>query len=614
MPTYPTPSEYQEAVQFPADAFRDPELQQAHPDENALGLPQPITGNFAAVFPMTNRAGQRWAVKCFLTDVPNQRARYRTIAEHLDAHPLPYTVDFAYQDEGIQVDGTAYPILKMEWVDGVPLNRFVAEHLEAPDRLAQVSAAWATAMAALDEAAIAHGDLQHGNVLVRTDEDDVQLTFVDYDAMVVPGLEQDVIPEVGHRNYQHPDRTEQDVGSSLDRFPALVIFTALRACIAQPGLWARFDTGENLLFRDADFYNPSASVLFEKLNDEASVRPLAEALRKACYVEPEAVPPLAAIRAGTTETNWYAVQPAAARRRQARSRATRTGRERWFLPAALVTALASLGLWIGGWPLAAAGLVGGGVLAGAWSSWQGYRQVSAVRRHRRLDEEEARFDELLHNLERQIESLQAKQQAVQDTVEERRARRLRETREEAIYDRLKHHFIGEAAGVEGVTHKHVVRLKKAGIRTAYEAKPERLEALRTLGDRTAARIAMWRAALIAEHEDALPETLSPAEERRIRRYVERRVSNLDAEIARARAKMRVQHVERERVRARKEEIPALSLGRYMRYLFRLGTLPEQATRPTSAGAAPSEEKQPAAQPRVPAPSAHDDRPWWEPSG
>ncbi|NBB87893.1 MAG: hypothetical protein GVY12_16950, partial [Bacteroidetes bacterium] len=185
MPTYPTPSEYQEAVQFPADAFRDSELQQARPDENALGLPQPITGNFAAVFPMTARTGQRWAVKCFLTDVPNQRARYRAIAEHLDTHPLSHTVDFTYQDEGIRVDGTDYPILKMEWVDGMPLNRFVAEHLEAPDRLAQVGEAWSTAMAALNDASIAHGDLQHGNVLVRAEDDAVHLTFVDYDAMVV---------------------------------------------------------------------------------------------------------------------------------------------------------------------------------------------------------------------------------------------------------------------------------------------------------------------------------------------------------------------------------------------------------------------------------------------
>lgn len=614
MPTYPTPSEYQEAVQFPADAFRDPELQQAHPDENALGLPQPITGNFAAVFPMTARTGQRWAVKCFLTDVPNQRSRYRAIAEHLDAHPLPYTVEFAYQEGGIRMDGTAYPILKMEWVEGVSLNRFVADHLDTPDRLAKASTAWAAAMAALDDAEVAHGDLQHGNVLVCLDDDDIELTFVDYDAMVVPGLEQEINPEVGHRNYQHPDRTEQDAGRYLDRFPALVIFTALRACIARPDLWARFDNGENLLFRDADFYDPSASVLFKQLEKIEAVRPLAEALRKACYVEPEVVPPLEEIRAGTTASDWHAVRPATARRRRARDRATRTGRDRWFLPAALGVALVSIVLAFNGWLWSAIALAVAGLAGGVWSSWQGYRHLSAVRRHRRLDEELARFDALIHNLKRQIESLQAKQEEVKRTIDERRERRLQEVREEAIYDRLKYHFIGEAAGVEGVTHKHVVRLKKAGIRTAYEAKPKRLEALRTLGERTTARLSMWRAALIAEHEEALPEELSPAEERRIQRYVERRVSNLDAEIARARAKIRVQQTERERVLTRKKALSAPSFGRYLRYLFRLDTLPDSPTNAAAQRSATVQRGRSQTRSSVPAPAADDDRPWWEHSG
>lgn len=614
MPTYPTPSAYQEAVQFPEDAFRDSDLQRAHPDENALGLPQPITGNFAAVFPMTAPTGQRWAVKCFLTEVPGQQTRYQVIAEHLEAHPLPHLIDFTFQERGIVVDGTSYPILKMEWVDGVPLNRFVAEHLEAPDRLAQVSEAWAAALAALDAAEIAHGDLQHGNVLVHLDEDDVRLTFVDYDAMIVPGHRDGTSPEVGHRNYQHPDRTEEDVGLYLDRFPGLVIFTALRACVARPALWARFDTGENMLFRDADFYDPSASALFQELRAVDTVGPLVDALQKACYVEPETVPRLEAVRAGTTQPDWYTAASTRAQRRQARRRPARTGQARWFLPAVLGVLAVSVVLLLTGAPITAGGFIAiGGAVAG-WQGWRGYRRASVVRRRRRLDEEIARFDTLLHNLERQIESLRAKKQEVHNTVDERRAHRLEAVREEALFDRLKHHFIGEVAGVEGVTHKHVVRLKKAGIRTAYEAKPERLEGLRTVGDRTAARIAMWRAALIAEHEDALPEELSPAEERRIRRYIERRASNLDAEIARARKKVRVQRVERQDVLARRDEVPSLSFGRYLLYLLRLGTLPARRSDESSPRSPAREEPSSSARADVPAPSIGEERPWWMRSG
>lgn len=613
MARYPTPSAYQEAVQFPEEAFRDPELQHARPDVNALGLPQPITGNFAAVFPMTTDTGRRWAVKCFLTDVPDQRQRYRKLAAHLDTHDVSYTVDFAYQPEGIVVDGTAYPILKMDWAEGMPLNRFVETHLDAPDVLERLAEAWANLLDALEIANVAHGDLQHGNVLVREEGDAVRLTLVDYDTMVVPGLDRGTSPEVGHRNYQHPDRTEADVGLYLDRFPGLVIFTALRACVVRPSLWARFDTGENLLFRAADFYDPAASVLFEALRAEEALDPLVEALQTACYSEPEDVPPLATVRAGTAGPAWYAARPSAARRRRARRTAPRSGWARGFLPAVLAVVGVAAGLVLGGRLVVAGALVVLGLLGAGWESWRQYRQVSVVRRRRRLDGERAHLDAQIGSLQRQIEALQAKRQEVMDTVEARRARRLEEVQEEARYDRLKYHFIGEVAGVEGVTHKHVIRLKKAGIRTAYEARPERIEALRTIGEKTAARIALWRAGLEAQYADAIPEALSPAEERRIQRYVERRVDDLDAEIARAKEKIRTRQAERERVRARRGEIPALPFTRYLRYLLRLDTLPDPATAPP----APAADRDASASPRRPVPAVSekdDSRPWWDAQG
>jgi hypothetical protein len=609
MPSYPTPSAYQEAVQFPEDAFRDPALQQAYPDENVLGLPQPITGNFAAVFPMNAPRGPRWAVKCFLTDVPDQQERYAAISNHLDVVNVSSIIDFDYQSGGIRVDGTDYPVLKMAWAEGRPLNRFVADHLDAPDLLTRLAATWRDLLTTLNDADIAHGDLQHGNVLVQERDGDVRLTLVDYDAMVVPGLDRGTHPEVGHRNYQHPDRTERDVGLHLDRFPGLVIATALRACIAKPALWDRFDTGENMLFRDMDFYDPSASVLFDTLDGIESVRPWSKALRVACYKELASVPTLAEAEVGEAQQPaWYTTAPTTARRERARRAAPRTGWARWFLPLTLgAVAVATVLALAGQLMLAAAGLCVSIVVEG-WLSWNQYRQVSVVRRRRRLDREEARIDKLIRNLKRQVSALQAKRAEVHATVDDRRAARLDEAREEALYDQLKHHFIGEVASVEGITHKHVVRLKKAGIRTAYEAKPERIAQLRTIGEKTEARIAMWRAALAVEYEDALPETLSPAEERRIERYIERRIDSIDAEMARAREKIRVQQTERAQVRARRDEIPSLSLGRFVRYLLRLDTLPTpQRTRPRRAA---GKEKEESHRPTTPSAVETEEPSWW----
>ena len=607
MSDYPTPSDYQEAVQMPAAAFRDPTLQDATPRTNVLGLPQPITGAFAAVFPVTTPSDRRYAVKCFLKEVPKQRARYEAVAEHLSAVDLDALVDFDYQPAGIRVAGADYPLLKMEWVEGTVLNRFVEAHLDAPDVLATLAAAWADLMADLEARDLAHGDLQHGNVMVQTSDDGLRLSLVDYDTMYVPALDGWRSAEVGHRNYQHPDRTDTDFGPHLDRFPGLAIYAALRACAASPDLWARYDTGENLLFRDADFYDPDRSALFDALSGLEEVSALAEALRTACYVEPADVPPLSEVRSGRLAPAAVSVARSRARRRTSADE-ERHGLARWTLPGVLAVAGLCAGLAAAGQPLLAVGI--GAVAAIAAGLWMGrrYRRRSLVRRRRRLRQEEARFTEAIRGLEREAESLQEKRDALRNSIDERRAQRLEEVRREALHDRLKHHFIGEVREVEGIIHKHVVRLKAANVRTAAEATPDAVEAVRRISDEARARINMWRAALVRRYEDEIPDELSPAEERRLRRFIDHRVEDLDEQGARTREKIEVQKTERERVRDRLDDMPRLTFGTYLRYLLRLGSLPEAAEGPP----APSARTEPPDRAPEPVPEpATDDRDWWQ---
>jgi len=608
MSDYPTPSDYQEAVQVPTAAFVDAELQGATPRTNVLGLPQPITGAFAAVFPMTTETGRPVAVKCFLNEGPEQQARYEAVADHLDTVDLDSLVGFDYQPDGIRVTGTDYPILKMEWVEGTVLNRFVEEHLDAPDTLARLAEAWAALMADLEAEDLAHGDLQHGNVLVQDTDDGLQLRLVDYDTMYVPALEGWRSAEVGHRNYQHPDRTDTDFGSFLDRFPGLAIYTALRACAVRPGLWDRYDTGENLLFRDGDFYEPGQSVLFDELAQMRPVAELVEALRTACYVEPADVPPLADVRAGRLEP--ADVSMSRAQRQRGRSPSARSAFAQYFL-AGIVALIAFAGAIGGaGFPIIALGFgATGSLVAGGWAVRR-YRRLSLVRRRRRLEQEQDRFTAAIRGLDREVQSLEDKRADLLDSIDERRAERLEEIQEEALRDHLKHHFIGEVRAVDGIIHKHVVRLKAANVRTAYEATPEAVADVRRISDEARARINMWRAALVRKYEDEVPDDLSPAEERRLRRYIDHRIDDLDDQIARTKEKIQVQKTERDRVRNRFDEMPAFSVGRYLRYLLRLDTLPVLSDgRPPRPEPKSEKETEREAEP-VPAP-ASDDRAWWE---
>ena len=606
--TFPSPSAYQEALQHPEDAFADEELQRATPRTGPLGLPRPATGAFAAVFPMTTPEGRRLAAKCFLAEAPDQQKRYRAVADHLTEAELPYTVGFDYQPEGIRVNGAAFPLLKMDWAEGAPLNRYAEEHLDDPGALNALAEAWAEMLAALEDAGVAHGDLQHGNALVAegAGEGPPKLRLVDYATTFVPALDGKKSAEVGHRNYQHPDRTEEDFGPHLDRFPGLAVYVALRALARRPALWSTYDTGENLLFRAADFYDPGASPLFAELDEIDALTGEVHALRTACHRAPEALPPLADVRSGIADLSADLSSRTPRTRRRQRTRSTPREGVAWgFAPAgALGAAVAAvLGALVsvvaGGVALALTGATLGG-----WAA-RGYRRQPVVRRRRRLQQEQAHFAGQIEALRREEETLREQRRAVRSRREERRAEQLAEVREEALRDRLKHHFIGEVRGVEGLSHKTVVRLKAAGIRTAHEATPEAVESVTRLGPTTTERLHQWRAALVERYAPELPGALSPAQKRRLERYAERRLEQIDEETARTRRKIEAYRAERADAEARAEALPDLSPMRYLRYLLRLDsslpspedappapTAPRPADEPASTAPAPDTEEPP----------------------
>jgi hypothetical protein len=113
---------YSEAVQNPRLAFRDAELHEGELATNRLGLPLIHSGSFAAVFQMRRPTGPpHLALKCFTRQVHGLRHRYQQIDAHLNGRRLPFMVDFAYQDEGILIGQQPYPLLKMDWVQGLRL-------------------------------------------------------------------------------------------------------------------------------------------------------------------------------------------------------------------------------------------------------------------------------------------------------------------------------------------------------------------------------------------------------------------------------------------------------------------------------------------------------------
>lgn len=286
---WPSARQFAEAVQCPKICFSDARLQEALPAFDRLGMPLVTSGQFAYVFKLKSEEQRRaFAVRCFRGFLGDRDERYRAIDAHLRAHFFPSLTSFEYDPEGIFVNGRKFPTLVMEWIDGPTLDVYVEEVLGRSDVLRHLADEWVRLMRGLRERRMAHGDLQHGNVIVE----DGRLRLVDMDGMYVPATHGWEASEVGHQHYQHPLRDEKLFHERLDDFSALVIYLSLISLAEQPQLWAEHHD-ENLLFTKADFLDPASSPLFEKIKSiGAEHNRFAELLAHAATAPPGDAPDL----------------------------------------------------------------------------------------------------------------------------------------------------------------------------------------------------------------------------------------------------------------------------------------------------------------------------------
>ena len=254
-------------------------------------MPIVSSGNFAAVYRVTCN-GHDYAVRCFTRAVNDQRERYAQLDAFLKTSLPQSFVEFQYLDQGILLEGDWYPLVKMDWVDGTPLDRFVENNLSRPFNLQRIAARWRGAISEIGGLGIAHNDLQHGNVMVKSDR---SLRLVDYDAMFLPQYDGQTSPENGHQNFQHPLRTSRNYGEDMDRFPALVIYVSLLAVAADPRVFDKFYNDDNIIFKRSDFADPTSSECFRILKNDSpdeAVRHLTAELEKYCSLPVDQVPEL----------------------------------------------------------------------------------------------------------------------------------------------------------------------------------------------------------------------------------------------------------------------------------------------------------------------------------
>lgn len=283
----PRGDEYNQAVQNPALSFADSDLKRCQVETTPLGLPKPYSGGFTTTYKLSNM-GKNWAARCFTREIKDLQQRYKSISSFLSKNSCSFLVDAQYLQNGIKISGSFYPIIKMNWLEGDSLNAYIDKIYNQRASLENLLNEFVSLVSNLETFGIAHGDLQHGNIIVKNGK----LFLIDYDGMYLPDLANLSVNELGHPNFQHPRRTAKDYNKHIDRFSSIVIYTAIKAIITKPNLWQKYENGDNLLFKGSDFANPNNSTLLKEFEGYSELARLANNISAICTLEFNRIPSL----------------------------------------------------------------------------------------------------------------------------------------------------------------------------------------------------------------------------------------------------------------------------------------------------------------------------------
>lgn len=324
---WPDMEHYRTALQNPSRAFRDPRLKGCVIESNPrTGIPKGSSGRNAVVYKLTDGAGKIAARIFRNAPPPGRQERITKIHQYLSTKKMSCLVDFAYDPEGVIVTDTdeqvrkSFPLQTMDWVEGETLGSWFRNAVGRGDTkaLSRMADGWVELVEELKAQGIAHGDLQHGNVMVRNE----RCVLVDYDGMFVPTMTTPadlVAYEAGLPGYQHPGRLGQPLSSDIDNFSAWVILIALKAVAADPDLWQRYpgrEDREELLIGEQDILAPATSPLWDELINrvkDPKVRAWSKMLRDSLDGPFEKIPPFGVdvfdeIRASVAAKDWRTVR------------------------------------------------------------------------------------------------------------------------------------------------------------------------------------------------------------------------------------------------------------------------------------------------------------------
>lgn len=204
---------------------------------NKAGKPFSRPGGYCRVYKYELDNGNIMALRLWTEDVPDLTRRLKAISSFLKNAKSEYFVDFDYIENGIEVNGEIYPLVLMDWCDGINLKSYVRKCIETNEisKLSELAADFFKMTQELKMLGISHGDLNHANILVTTDGN---LKLIDYDSMYVPALSGYLDICDGYDGYQPVARKNNKyLQPYVDYFSEFVIFFTIYILSIKPELW-----------------------------------------------------------------------------------------------------------------------------------------------------------------------------------------------------------------------------------------------------------------------------------------------------------------------------------------------------------------------------------------
>lgn len=246
------------------------ELQSLEPCLDPAGKLIVKEGKSSRVYQMRDKeTNKKFAVKCYHWSDNSLESRYAYLKEIKEKNDISFLIPCTFHLEGTLIQGEKYPVLVMDWIEGVPFREFLSRAAGVPRIVDKLGRLLARIERKMYRAGIAHCCLEAEHLMLGSNSSEERgvLVLLDYDNIWTPQLAHQNILESSDPLYHHSQRVREGIfGPLADRFAFLLLYTTLTAIkVLGPKFYKEKSNDQGIIFSQQDLSMPDEARIFKEL-------------------------------------------------------------------------------------------------------------------------------------------------------------------------------------------------------------------------------------------------------------------------------------------------------------------------------------------------------------